>query len=941
MEINLNSLPHAIPASVARSVIDAAYDRLSLRQRWNYNAVHTYKTVDLLYIYATYALRAHRYYFDPEVTQLPSYAHLCEFVQDFEQATERGEDVESKLYLTVAEAIKSLLEASVSGTEEFKQNEVTKFILQLYSGLRSNNFALNSSYLSYHQRASHFSNARYEFDKRYAHYVQDNCNYYLLPRPDSIDEYIIAPKKNFYSVDLGENRTALSHFSSEVIKNFSTIIDFSQIKINLTPSNGLSQYPIPTGNDFVHISFGTSPSISTLPYSAGSIVGENFLSENCFNSFANKNDLVNVYTLESPFRGTPSLNKTTVKKKLLNSVIYIMPIVTNIGIFNFVTGQEESVPFIRIKIKADEKKIIKYKSSLNWMIDFICKITNQKGMEFYAPEEYEKLLKNRFGTAGKYYKTLVDFLSSLKIGLAEYKDNSFNTIIDALASDSFKYHEIASSAVDIPNLSEAIKNEKMLERLTGQLNELSNSFLSKNNEIDKLNASLSSFEDEIAYHLRRLENLKNDKETLILKSPILKKELSDIEKSRNALSEVIEPLNAKVKEFNTQKHEMLLASIDSADTKFLDNLSSSNMKLNNVYYTIPAIPYFKGMTRDFTKYFKLPIEKLPSGLIGCSGYREDYMISIQSLPKIAYCAQNKLPLSMEDVLTEEGIVKLNLFRPEEISFALTPSLIAVDFSTLKPSIIKIDGTQKSVVGGPYNVILFAVINFDWHRRVTSSTNYMYISAKESSSVVGIDKDYNDTTYLKIKIHPHTGGIYAPKSENFFSCLKGKYDYCCLGEGLPGIYKGFELANVRMALFSAKAWIESTNSGDTWGRTYTMFPALSEVNLNGIEVEETEAPVETNEVSTEEEITDTEMLMILQGVIDNINTTLSTTPVEQPVVFIDLTQPELQQTVENIVEAINESLSLPPIPPIVVAEPTPVVSNTGYSTYSSVVNSLIA
>lgn len=944
MNILLTNISVIYRSNIFRSSIDFAYSKLVSKERWNYDSVHTYETIDLLYLYAVYALKIHRYYYS-ELTENSHYITLTEFVSTFENSS--NEEINSIFDLKIPEAIKELLYFSASSAttvEAHKENEVDIFLFSIYSGLKPGNFNNNNGYLTWQQRGNHWQFARYNFDTRYSQYVQDNCRYYLLPVEGTLDEYYPVLKEQFHSITLAEDKVAFSHFSPEVIKAFSTIIDFSQIKTNLFPSYHHSNCNIEFRKT-LHITFGTSPLPIQNYQFAGSIVGDTFLSENCINSFANKNDLVTVYTLESPFRGTPSVSKVTVKKRLLNSIIYIMPVITSINIFNFVTGQECSVPFVRLKINTNEKKIVKYKSSLNWITSFVRQLTTFNGIEFYNPEEYRKILERRFGNSTKYSKNVSNILNAYANSILEYQDSSFVAVTSTIDPDAFKYHEVASTAVDIPNLSENIKNERMLDRLTEQLTQFKDSLSSKQKELNSKNSSIESTREEIEYHKRRLENLIKDKENLMLAIPTIEKEILDFDKNIEALKEVIQPLSVKVKEFNLLKHESILQSVDNTDLKFLNNLSSSNMKLNHVYYTIPFLWHCSKKTSDYEKYFKLPIKKLSSDLIGCSGFRQEPMFSIESLPKMAYYAQNKISLEIEEVLTEEGVRELQFDSIEAIRFMLTPILISVDFSTLKPSIIKIDGSEKSVVGGPYNVILYSSISYNYTQcSIASFVTYMYLSAKESSTVLGIDVDYNDSSSVKIKLHPHTSGLYLPKGESFFTSLKDKYDYCCLGEAMPGIYKSFESGNVRMALFSAKTWIESANSTDPWGRTYGMFPTLNDVTLNGVATHTENELAQETQPSSQEEITDTEMLIILQGVIDNINTTLVANPVEEPSVVTNTSQSQtLQYSEEALVEQISEQVLTPTptlpyiVPTVEPISPSPLPSTTRYSTYSSVTN----
>ena len=189
----------------------------------------------------------------------------------------------------------------------------------------------------------------------------------------------------------------------------------------------------------------------------------------------------------------------------------------------------------------------------------------------------------------------------------------------------------------------------------------------------------------------------------------------------------------------------------------------------------------------------------------------------------------------------------------------------IEFSTTKPMIIRVDQGRdgencKKVVGGPWNV------------EITATS--LSLGLASTTSCFGIDPRPRGESVSNGWIHPHAASftIYSTNWEEFSNSILNRTANGCLGEAAPTLRSAFLTNNPKMAIFAAMTWLGSANSADQWGKHWKHFPNLSDVNIEGIEVEDTDGDTLTTaepNIRTEDGMD--QIAEMIESLIENIET----------------------------------------------------------------------
>lgn len=145
-------------------------------------------------------------------------------------------------------------------------------------------------------------------------------------------------------------------------------------------------------------------------------------------------------------------------------------------------------------------------------------------------------------------------------------------------------------------------------------------------------------------------------------------------------------------------------------------------------------------------------------------------------------------------------------------------LYEIKFRILQPIIIRVDPAEKGdlckkIIGGPYCVTIY--------------NSALSIGLLTTNSIFGHDESTNN-----FWVHPHTpSSNYNKANVNSLKSNLMSVKNACLGEASSALYKAFENADPRQAIYAAMAWITSANSTDAWGKNWKFFPTINDINLD--------------------------------------------------------------------------------------------------------------
>jgi hypothetical protein len=218
------------------------------------------------------------------------------------------------------------------------------------------------------------------------------------------------------------------------------------------------------------------------------------------------------------------------------------------------------------------------------------------------------------------------------------------------------------------------------------------------------------------------------------------------------------------------------------------------------------------------------------------------------------------------------------------------------FVTTKPLAIYVDrhrdpNTKKIVMGGPYEV------QMSFARNGAASLS---IRLASHDALFGIQD--GSVQVMQVKIHPHTSVYSLIRTADSYNDFIQTWQNPCLGNAAPAIAMGATKNNPKIAIMGALAWLTSSYSGDSWGRTWSWFPKPSEVDPEG------------NFDGSKEAITTEDVVSALvQHLNDAANTTTDTEPAPE------VTENDIRDAIEEI-----RSGNYSPYPQ---AEPTQPVTQT--------------
>lgn len=137
------------------------------------------------------------------------------------------------------------------------------------------------------------------------------------------------------------------------------------------------------------------------------------------------------------------------------------------------------------------------------------------------------------------------------------------------------------------------------------------------------------------------------------------------------------------------------------------------------------------------------------------------------------------------------------------------SITEICLDTTQPSKIIVDSKPSSTkdrIAGPYSITVKQDLN--------SSNLSMAIKLSSRNSYFGV------MSSSSFKAHPHSKPVS-------FKSLYTDYQSCCLGEATPLISKAMSEGSLKTLLMGISVWLNSANSSDYWGKSYSNFPLYSD------------------------------------------------------------------------------------------------------------------
>lgn len=388
----------------------------------------------------------------------------------------------------------------------------------------------------------------------------------------------------------------------------------------------------------------------------------------------------------------------------------------------------------------------------------------------------------------KFKEKLSDYYS----GIDKYHDNNLELVLLNKTANSLSNSKDSInigndySNPTFANVLAKVKVDKKIERKYNNINKKYNALLekkqSKKNEIKDHEYELNNLNGLISKYTQQLIEAEKRKNEHVLSYVKLIETIEPVEKAYNDIK------TSYTKDFD-ERVELNQFTLDP----YLKNLISNNINVSYILFedeeTSKKLFYYNKEDYETLKSYNKDL---------CSKYYESYDCIKDCFNQI----YNHDFYTFKKVTEVFSILRNQNWKIKQISF-----------TTIKPSLIKVDNSENYVVGGPYRVIL------------TNDT--MYIGLLNIASIFGAIRSKN--VLNTIKAHPHSSPINITQTDKISKYLTPRS--ACLGEASTLIYKGFANKDLSTIIISTMIWIKSANSSDFWGKSYKFFPKPEEVNCD--------------------------------------------------------------------------------------------------------------
>ena len=719
----------------------------------------------------------------------------------------------------------------------------------IYAYIRFGPKAISSKNLSGHFDYLDSLYDSYEYDVEVEKYFSDllgsSAWSFIYSSSDNFEVYTQADSKGFVEI---EGQRLYSSFPTSLVKYFLSSAqncDTAPYEPCLTkrydPYWSQAKAKIQVSYNKHLPTFSCDPTLSCDLVNSDHSIVEKFISDEKREHFV----FINA------FRGhNPRIQKDLVSIKRTTKIRFFFPITTQLFSFSLLDGLKPVTVF-RFAVNISLEQAVRYKNTIKALYKFFCNIRASDGRSITDEEAWLQELDEQFVATSKYYDSFKEFAKNFEqessaivpVKMCANTDLLENT---ALTPEQYKYQGV--KLIKTLRCSDEVNlNKKHFKRLEKTYN----SCLSRKKEI----------ENQIEEYSLQIRELTRE---LVVKE----KRATEVEENLDSLSQNYFSKKQELED-QTSAIEAECFAIMEADSSYnwLSTASQSNIELKECYYHIPILMKFRSNVdielreeaKEFIEESDIELNRIP----------------LSSFPKIAYYANNDLPLPLSVFLSDESvefIVSQNYGT--KLEGLCIPKLSEVNFSTKRPSLIKIDGKlDKAVAGGPYNVqvsVHSGSVDYDNVYRNQNSPE-LKISLKDSNSVFGFSGK-------SFKIHPHTNDMsvqYLPSVDmsnlsNIIDRMVQTSTTACLGDALPSMYKAFASADIKLLVYTANAWIESANSSDVWGAYYKHFPHHTLVRFD---------KEETKEAPATKEITVVDIVNIIDELQENISSENTDSPEE--------------------------------------------------------------
>lgn len=715
--------------------------------------------------------------------------------------------------------------------------------------------------------------------------------------------YTVYPAGTIQKYKIGET-TVYSKIPETIAKSFSYFLNVNDVSSYLNTSNATTILP---GNGNKTLMAGSTCDI---------LFEEDYSQE--YNAAMDSSEKIDAYYLKTPYRGSIALQQDTVRKKTLKKVCSIIPLINKVFIIDPVTLEPTEVNFLRIRINAPSYKFFKYKSSRAFLESLSSKFFSYEGLSWIDPALYTLKMREMLGNISKYNPDFISKIMNSQIDISTVHIPKNDLPVEAISNSAFRYHEVSSAPSENSELQNLAAIEASYNSLSARVSLWTTDRERVRTAARNSNSLCDRHRGNIEYYTDELERIKKALKDEIAENLGRTKDIDKLTANIDAVADSLSELKNQVEAGKTKKIELALSSADSVDVTWLDNVKHSNIEFNSSYYTIPALWTSSEDLRA------LVVHSLTGTGFNPETRYNNFYISIEDCPQLAFYAQEKLPIPLELIFGENAQQVRDMNLAEKM---FVPALGFINFSTIKPSVIRVDGSDtKQVVGGPYHVQVTAGISFyEGAIRPFRMSPTLCIKLKDESSAFGYHFSGN---YYNLWIHPHTSSFQYPLDSNFFNKILNYAGSACLGDASPSIYKGFEEANVRTVVFAAKAWIESANSTDTWGKNYKYFPKVQDVILDD----------DSTEVQESQEISEVEVNEMLQDLMDQATDEEQPNQVIEPEVTIQTVAPviAMQERINEILREAMQDVVGQTEPVAIESTPHDSPPPPAYTTYTEVV-----
>ena len=808
---------------------------------------------------------------------------------------------------------------------ETKQKLITSFSFLIAFGFLPQ-LATNRTFLS----GLSYSVRRYSYKVTFAYKRLDNLNKIIEENFNSVSILLSSSNDNtcfgYYPA------ASFNNYTVDGLEVFSKIpesiaLDFSY-KLQVQQTHLYSEYEFVLPHPVCKLSAGN----------LGDIVFEEFAKEDYLTAM-DSSDKIQAVCVKSPYKGSASFRKVLVRKKTLKKNCSIIPVISDCIALNPATLETYKIKLLRIRINAPHAKFLKYNKSKNFLSSLPAKFFSLEGLAWINPAAYVVKMKELFGNFSKHDPNFANLFLSSNIDVSTIRVNSNSLASTKISNSDFRYHEASSAITANSKLQDIQRVESSLKQLAKTNTEWAAKLNSHEQNVRRNESLINGFDERLEYFKRQIQDTQESKKTQTEENNKRVVEIAVLKTNMSAIKDTLADLQKQAASFQEVKHATVMEGADTLEVDWLKNIKSSNIDFHSCFYTLPALY----ANSSLVKKLILPTEtpSLDSEVEQLSD-EPSIHINIKDCPQLAYYAQEKMPIDPELIFGEDyqTILDSNHIPSEQ----LIPSLTYIYFSTIKPSIIKVDGSNTNqIVGGPYHVEVKAGFYFyNGPNQSASLSPTLTMKLKDESSVFGYLSKNNKSIHLWV--HPHTRYFETTIDSHFYNSIMCYKTRGCLGEAQAPIYKAFQNSNVRSAVFAAKTWIESANSTDTWGRNYKKFPKVSDLNLDNSNT------LETDSLQTEsQEISDVEVSEMLQDLMDQVTndqpTSQEAVMVDTPEIIVETVIPVQEDTEVEVTERINEFFGeamqgiIGQTEPVVI-ESTPHDSPPppAYTTYTEVVTS---